>query len=145
MLFQDLRKPLARIVNIYRQRKTVVNVESPKTDKKITKKASKEKEQQTQEKRKNEIVNSFLIAAHYGIYFETLPPLRKFLRRCKKLSGTLYKELLIPLFEKREGTFKDSDKINIHRMLDEFGINMEVDLEQSSEQIIRAFKRLSKK
>ena len=91
------------------------------------------------------IVNSFLIAAHYGIYFETLPPLRKFLRRCKKLSGTLYKELLIPLFEKREGTFKDSDKINIHRMLDEFGINMEVDLEQSSEQIIRAFKRLSKK
>lgn len=30
-------------------------------------------------------------------------------------------------------------------MLDEFGINMEVDLEQSSEQIIRAFKRLSKK
>ena len=145
MLFQDLRKPLARIVNIYRQRKTVVNVESPKTDTKITKKASQEKEQREQEKRKNEIVNSFLIAAHYGIYFETLPPLRKFQRRCKKSSATLYKELLIPLFEKRKCIFKESDKINIHRLLEEFGIYMEVDLEQSPEQIIRAFKRLSKK
>lgn len=145
VLFQDLRKPLARIVNIYRQRKTVVNVESPKTDTKITKKASKEKEQREQEKRKNEIVNSFLIAAHYGIYFETLPPLRKFQRRCKKSSATLYKELLIPLFEKRKCIFKESDKINIHRLLEEFGIYMEVDLEQSPEQIIRAFKRLSKK
>lgn len=145
VLFQDVRKPLNRIVNVFRQRKTVINEESPKADKKISKKASNEKKQQEQEKRKKEIVNSFLIAAHYGIYFETLPPLRQFLRRCKKSAGTLYKELLIPLFDKREGSFKDSDKKNILRMLEEFGISMEVDLEQSPERIIRAFKRLSKK